>query len=170
MSTETHPKRNPSQYSLRATLVLMVASMVWIWIFKEMRPLEIAILAGFALAAGLVGHVVYSFWLPWRVSVLATVLLIYNLCLGTQFLLQSASRPPWRETLTILWDVLIFPAEMLTHTTAARDVAFMLLTVAATLIFSAAHSIRPCLPTAIVTALGVAIWYGVSLMIMAAAG
>jgi hypothetical protein len=46
----------------------------------------------------------------------------------------------------------------------------MLLTVAATLIFSAAHSIRPCLPTAIVTALGVAIWYGVSLMIMAAAG
>jgi hypothetical protein len=57
-----------------------------------------------------------------------------------------------------------------TRARAPRDILLTLAIVLGTLIFTAAHSIRPSLPSAMITALGIAMWYGASMMIMASAG
>jgi hypothetical protein len=166
MSAETNVKTSKTQFSLRASLVLTAASAFWVWIFREMSPVEMAVVGGVAITAGLVGHVVYTFWLPWRVTVIATVLLLYNAILGAQLLLQSGSGDPWFARLAVLFEIAVMPVEMMRHVTSPRDIAFSLAIVLGTLILTAAHSIRPNLPSAIITALGIAIWYGSSIMIM----
>jgi hypothetical protein len=168
--TFTDMNKSKTQFSLRATATLTAAIAVWVAIFREMPPTELAILTGIAVAAGLAGHVVYARWLPWRVTVIATVLLIYNGLLGTQLLLQTGSGEPWFRRLAFLFELLVFPAEMAIRARAPRDILLMIAIVLGTLIFTAAHSIRPSLPSAIITALGIAIWYGAAMMIMASAG
>lgn len=163
-------EKSKTQFSLRATVVLTAASAVWVAIFREMPPTELAIVTGIAVAAGIAGHVVYVRWLPWRVTVIATVLLIYNTLLGAQLLLHSGSGEPWFRRLDFLFELLLLPAEMAIRARAPRDILLMLAIVLGTLIFTAAHSIRPSLPTATITALGIAIWYGGAMMIMASAG
>ena len=158
------------QFSLRATFMLTAVSAVWVWIFREITPVEMAVIAGIAVTAGLVGHIVYTYWLPWRVTVIATVLLLYNALLGVLSLLESSSGPPSLARLEVLFAVVVWPLEMMRYATAPRDIMFWLVMVLATLIFTPAHAIRPCLPSAIITALGIAIWYGVSIMMMAYGG
>lgn len=51
--------KRKTQFSLRATVVLTAAIAVWVSIFRDMTPAEMAIFVGIALTAGLVGHVVY---------------------------------------------------------------------------------------------------------------
>ena len=129
-----------------------------------------AVLAGVALTSGIVGHVVYTFWLPWRVTVIATVLLLYNAMLGALALLQSGSGVPWFNRLAVLFDVVVLPAEMTAHANSPRDILFSVAIVLGTLLFTPAHSIRPSLPSALITALGIGIWYGSSIMMMAYGG
>lgn len=170
MSAVAGMKKSKTQFSLRATAVLTAATAVWIWIFREAPAFDLAIIAGAASTAGLAGHVVYARWLPSRVTVMATVLLLYNALLGAQLLLQSGSGTPWFERLAFLLDILVLPVQMMSHATGTRDILFLATLVLGTLTFTPAHSIRPCLPSAIITAMGIAIWYGGSLLIMAYAG
>jgi hypothetical protein len=153
-----------TQFSLRASVVLTAAVGFWVWIFREMSPVEIAVFGGVALTAGVVGHIVYTKWLPWRVTVIATVLLLYNSLLGVQLLL-SGSGEPW-----LLVETVVLPFEMMWHAKSPRDILFVSLIVLGTLTLTPAHCIRPSLPTAIVSALGIAIWYVSSIMIMIYAG
>lgn len=166
MNSDTDVNQSKTQFSLRVSVVLTAASAFWLWIFREMSPVEIVVFAGIALTAGLVGHVVYAFWLPSRVTVIGTVLLLYNAILGAQLLLQSGSAGPWFARLAVLFEIVVLPAELMRNATSPRDIVFSLAMVVGTLIFTAAHSIRPSLPTAIITAMGIAIWYGSSIMSM----
>lgn len=59
-------EKSKTQFSLRAIAVLTAASAVWVAIFRDMPPTELAIVIGIAIAAGIAGHVVYARWLPWR--------------------------------------------------------------------------------------------------------
>jgi hypothetical protein len=159
--------RIKTQFSLRAVVALTVASAVWVWLFREAKPVEIAIFSGVALTAGLVGHVVYRYCVPWRVTVVATVLLLYNAVLLALEVLHDGSNP-----LELLLQVAVGPAEMLMHVNWHwhRDTVFMLAMVLGTLLFTPAHSIRPSLPTAIITALGLGFWYTTSILMMIYAG
>ena len=109
MSAQTDVNRSKTQFSLRALVVLTAAVALWFWIFREM-PLEgIAVFAGVALTAGIAGHVVYAKWLPWRGTVMTTVLLLYNAILGVQLLLSDHGGP-W-----FLIEIVVFPLEMMRH-------------------------------------------------------
>ena len=170
MIAAPHTTKRTTQFSLRAIAVLTAASAVWIWIVQEMPAAEMAVFAGVALVSGIVGHLVYVYCLRSRVTVMVTVLLLYNLVLGAQLLVQSGHGTPWFERLAFLSDVLFEPLRMMSHVTAPRDILLLLRYTVGTLVFTAAHSIRPSLPAAIITALGIAIWYGCSVLIMANAG
>lgn len=170
MKDATSTNKSKRQFSLRAAFMLTSASAVWVWIFKETTPLEMAVLGGIAIAAGLVGHVVYTKLLPWRVTVIAIVILIYNSLLGALLLLTSGAGNQSPSLLKFLFDFLVLPLEMMRHATSPRDIVFWLVVGLGTLVFTAAHSLRPCPPSAMITAMGIAIWYGVSIMIMANSG
>jgi hypothetical protein len=159
--------RIKTQFSLRAVVALTVASAVWVWLFSEAKPVEIAVFSGVALTAGIVGHVVYRYCLPWRVTVVAMVLLLYNAVLLALEVLHDGSNP-----LELLLQVAVGPAEMLMHVKWHwhRHTVFKLAMVLGTLLFTPAHSIRPSLPTAIITALGVGFWYGSSILMLTYAG
>ncbi len=170
MSVVTAMNKSKRQFSLRATFILIAVSAVWVWIFREMTPFEMAVVAGIAVTAGLLGHIVYTYLLSSRVTVIATVLLVYNALLGAQLLLEPGSGTPTIRRLAFLFDILVLPLEMMKYATAPRDIMFWLVMVLGTLIFTPAHAIRPSLPSAIITGLGIAIWYGVSIMMMAYGG
>ncbi len=170
LQTEHRLHKEKAQFSLRAMIVLTASFAVWVWIFREIKPGEMAVLTGIVLMAGIVAHVVYAFWLPWRVTVIATVLLLYNVMIGALTLLQSGSSMSWFQHLEFLYDVVVHPAKMMMYTHSPRDLVFSLAIVLGTVFFTPAHAIRPSLPTAIITALGIAIWYGSSIMMMAYGG
>jgi hypothetical protein len=72
--------------------------------------------------------------------------------------------------LAFLFEIVISPLELMSYETSPRDIIFWLVVVLGTVMFTPAHAIRPSLPSAIITALGIAIWYGVSIMMMAYGG
>jgi hypothetical protein len=155
--------RTKTQFSIRAIAAFTVASAVWVWLFREAKPVEIAIFSGVAMTAGILGHVVYRYWLPWRVTAIVTVLLLYNAVLFVPALLHDGS-----NSFRFLFQVAFGPAEMIMHMNWHwhRDTVFMLAMVLGTLLFTPAHSIRPSLPTAIITALGLGFWYASSILML----
>lgn len=162
--------KSKAQFSIRATAVLTAATAVWLWIFRQARPVDMAVLASAALIAGLAGHLVYARWIPRRATVMTTVFLLYNAMLGTQLLLQSGGGSRWFERLAFLGDILVLPIMAIRQAAGPHDMLFLASVVLGTLIFTPAHSIRPCLPSALITSLGIAIWYGGSILMVAYAG
>ena len=156
----TGMNNSKSQFSLRATVVLTAAVAFWLWFLRQTSPLggqpgEITVYTGLALTAGIVGHVVYTFWLPWRVTVIVTSFLLYAVAL----VLFVA----WDQHLDVtdsLWFLFItlVPPRVLIDFHSWNWIS-MLICLLTTLILAPAHSIRPSLPSAIITALGIAAWY-----------
>lgn len=157
--------RSKTQFSLRAVTVLTVASALWVWLFREARPVEITTFSSIAVTAGIVGHIVYRYWLPWRVTVVATVLLLYNALLLALLLFGGEPHP-----LKFLFTVAVQPAEMTMEYLKwhfwTRGTLVNLFIVLGTLLFTPAHLLRPSLPTAIVTALGIGFWYASSILML----
>lgn len=145
-----------TQFSVRSIAALTAAIAVWFWIFRKTKPLEIAVFSGAAVSAGIVGQFVYSFWLPRRVTVLATTLLVYNFGLLAFMLLGPSSGVSIAEAMSLLIGFLIQPAGYILRSGATPE-TFAL--VVATAIFAPAHSLRPSFPSALITAFGVGIWY-----------
>lgn len=158
--------RMNTQFSLRAVAVLTLASAVWVWLFREARPAEIATFSGVAVTAGIVGHVVYEYLFAWRVSVILTVLLLYNGLLLALVLLYGREPNP----LELLFQVAVEPVDMLMHVKWHRDTVFLVVMLLGTLLFTPAHWVRPSLPTAIITALGIGFWYASSILMLTYAG
>lgn len=159
-----------NKFSIRAIIVLTAAFAVWVWIFGDLPPIYLAVFTGIAVAAGIVAHFLYSFWLPWRVTVMAAVLLIYNSILVALIVLQSNSSNPISDCFELLVDVVISPVEMLIRAKTLRQNLFCLAILFGTLFFTPAHSLRPSFPSALVTALGIGIWYAAGLLMLMYAG
>ena len=162
-----------TQFSLSATLVVTAAFSVWFWFLAQLPgsqepgelALAIAVFTGVALAAGVAGHVVYSLWLPWRVTVIVTSLLLFNVVF---FLLNIfAGSLDLADASALLFEILLLPARELV---AMNWISMSLKCLLPTLILTPAHSIRPSIPSAIITALGVVAWYVTGLSIVSSAG
>ena len=106
---ETHNTK--TQFSLRVTIVLTAAIAGWVWILRESTPAEMAVFTGAALTAGFVGHLVYSLLLPWRITVIVTVLSLYNAILVALMLLRASL--PLVDCLESLIDVVVEPVQPL---------------------------------------------------------
>ena len=159
-----------TQFSIRAMIALTAAIALWLWIFREATPFELGIFSGIAFVAGLVAHLFYTFWLPSRITAIATVLLIYNAILVVLALWGSNSNTPVADCLEFLIDILAQPVEMLMHLSTPRQTMFTLAIVLGTILPTPAHSIRPSLPSAFITALGIGIWYAAGMLFLIYAG
>ena len=159
-----------SQFSLRATIVLTAAIALWLAIFREASPVELAIFSTVTLAAGVIAHLVHAYWLPWRFTVIVVVLLIYNTALAVLMLVELGGAFPLLLLLETVIQIISQPAKMAVRASGMRDILFTLGYVLGTLCFTPAHVIRPGFPTAIITAIGIGIWYTAGILIMIYAG
>jgi len=142
-------------------LLLAAAMAAWCWLFREVTLLEQTVLGSVCVVAGLIGHLVYARWWSYRTTVFVVVLLIYT---DTLFLLSLPVGGP-REAFELSTAVFVEPALLLLRGNP-HGVPFLL----GTLIFAPANIIRPSLPTAVVTALGLGMWCMAGLLLMAHAG
>ena len=163
-----HPmgESSRSQFSICGILILTAAIAAWFWIFSELQLVELAVFTGIAVTSGILAHFLYSFWLPSRVTVFATVLLIYSSILVALVLLESNSSISLSSCRELLVDVLMQPIEMLTHAKTTRQIRFGSVVFFSTLFFSLAHSLRPSFPSALITAFGIGIGYAVGILML----
>lgn len=169
-SLPSAPDAPKHQFGLRAAIVLTAAIAIWFGLFQDASLTELAIFSGAALVAGVAGHMVYTLWLPWRITVVAMVLLIYNLILFSMLLESVGLGTELFSHLDFLVDVVVLPAEMAMHFQQTSDILWMSALMSVTTIFTLAHTVRPSLPTAIITAFGVGAWYATGILIMSHAG
>ncbi|MEO1528932.1 MAG: hypothetical protein AAFX06_26220 [Planctomycetota bacterium] len=151
-------------FSLRSLVVLTAAAAFWLWLFRDVTLDDITILSGIVLVAGCLGHFAHVL-LPWRPIVPLVVLLTYNVV----FLLASfsGSRLTAAAQLEVLWGVLVLPAEVLVHTWNVRGITFCCTIIAVTVLLAPAHLFRTGFPAAMLTAIGIGIWYSTGLMLLA---
>lgn len=135
-----------SQFSLRGMLVLMAACTIWLWLLLDLRqnPLGFAVLALITLAVGVVGHFLYTYVLPWRGTVLVSAIVLPLQILGVLSVSLLAT----------------LPVEFFARQSWPDRIKYTLPFLVSIVILGAAHPIKPSLPTAIITALGVSLWYG----------
>ena len=155
------------QFSLLSTVTLTTAVAFWCWLFNDLPAFELALFSGTTLIAGLIGHFTHEFVLRSRITVLATALLLYNVSL---LILGSLSSMSLGDSLEMLKDLIVEPAMLVQRTNGILGRLFSLSIVAGTVLLTPAHSIRPCLPTAIMTAMGPGIWYSAGLLCLMHAG
>jgi hypothetical protein len=96
--------------------------------------------------------------------------LLYNAGLLFVAKLDTGSFIPSFDDLQILFDAVIQPAALIAHARQLNEVLFCVVIVLGVLSFTPAHLVRPSLPSAIVSALGLGIWYGSFVMMMSRAG
>lgn len=141
-----------------STLTVLSGSIAQVGILITEGDLAYGLLGG-VLAAGAFAHFIYLKVWNSRITVPFTVLLAINL-----FILSLIWR--YRGKMRLLVDIpLSFPSQI--RFDAGRDDFMLMVTcLVVTLCMMVAHSIRPNFRTALITALGFGIWYGVSLMVM----
>lgn len=164
----TEASRN--QFSLLGMVILTLAVAVWLWIFRENTVQELATFSAIAFAAGLISHLVYTYCLPWRITGVLCVLLLYNGALIGIQLINSGGNIKLSESTEFIIQILRQPAEMAFWVRTTNDILMLTVIMLATVLFTPAHAIRQELPTALVTAMGIGIWYAVGILILSHAG
>lgn len=148
--------RLPSQFSLRSMLVLMVACAIWLWLLSDLRqdPFEFAVFALITFVVGVVGHLVHTYLLSWRGTVLVSAIVLPLLILGALTGSHLAT----------------LPVEFFMRQSWPDRIKYAIPFLVSIVALGAAHPIKPSLPTAIITALGVSLWYGLAILIAMNAG
>ena len=137
-------------------LVLMAACAIWLWLLLDLRHdrLGFAVFALITLFVGVGGHLLYTCVFPWRGTVLVSAIVLPLLILG-------ALSGSFLATL---------PVELSMRQSWPDWMKYTLPFLVSIVILGAAHPIKPSLLTAIITALGVSLWYGLALLIAINAG
>lgn len=162
----TRPKlnRKARPLSLRSLFALTAVFALWLCLLSEFRrePSAIMIIWSFAIFAGIAAHALYIYVLPWRGTVLTSLLVLPALLfLGSGLLLGS--------TEIMLW-ILVEPVAFLAHESWSELLFFTIPYIACAASLAAAHPIKPSLTNAIISAMGISIWYGMAILIAASAG
>jgi hypothetical protein len=159
-------KRNlkGSPISLRSLFALTAVFALWLFLLSDFRrePLAIVLIWALAIAAGIAAHVLYIYVLPWRGTVLISLLVLPALLFVSSGLLFGA-----REEM--LW-ILGTPIGFIAHESWSELLFFTIPYITCAAALATAHPIKPSLTNAIITAMGISIWYGMALLIAASAG
>jgi hypothetical protein len=161
-------EKNKTQFGIGEVALLTAGVAVWIWFLMQLPepvPVQaIVVFSSIALAAGFFGHVAYVYLLTWRGTVVVGAFLIYCVV----FLIMAAAESiDFSESLSLLLEALVSPARELY---VMSWISMSLKCLLPTLLLAPAHPIRPSLPTAIMTSLGVAAWFVTGLVILGSAG
>jgi FtsH-binding integral membrane protein len=171
MSKTTEPdaaNQNPNHaarlFSLRDLFVLTAVFGLWLFMFSELRsdPMALAVLGSIAIGAGVVSHLLYAYVFRWRGTALVSLLVLPALSLiavGAYFGVAG----------DMLW-LLTLPAAFTARESWSERFAIMMPYLACAAIGGVAHPIKPSLTNAIISALGISIWYGLALLMAANAG
>ncbi len=156
--------RGHRQVSLRGLLVLTAMWAYWIWLMSDFRHelVALALLATITIAAGTGAHLLYIYVLPWRGTVVVTLLVLPAMIFSVLAVLLGAG-----DGVVTFFTT---PIDFFMHQGWSDRVKFTIPVFASALILAVAHPIKPSWITAIMTAMGISLWYGVALLILANAG
>ena len=156
--------RRGSQFSLRGMLSLTAAFALWLVMLPDLRsePIAIAIFWVLAIVAGVCGHLMYTHLIPWRGTVVTGLLVLSVTLFAAVATLFGAGDG--------VIDVLALPIDLFVHQRWSDRIGFTIPVFVCILVLAAAHPIRPGLVNAIITAIGISLWYGFAILIAANAG
>ena len=137
----TRPKlnRKTRPLSIRSLFALTAVFALWLYLLSEFRrePSAIMIIWSFTIFAGIAAHALYIYVLPWRGTVLTSLLVLPALLfLGYGWLLGSAEIMVW---------ILVAPVAFLAHESWSELLFFTIPYIACAASLAAAHPIKPCL-------------------------
>ena len=159
-------KRNlkGSPISLRSLFALTAVFALWLYLLSDFRrePIAIVVIWTLAIASGVAAHVLYTYVLPWRGTVLISLLVLPAVLFVSSGMLFGA-----REEM--LW-ILGRPVGYIARESWSELLFFTIPYITCAAALAAAHPIKPSLINAIITAMGISIWYGMALLIAASAG
>lgn len=146
-------------------VLLSAIGLVWAAYFLQGMPIiGTIIFASIAVALGLAGHLLYRKWLSSRLTVVGVVLLFFN-----GIILVASFKSPWGVFRTFA-EINLMPLELTTYVVSGRDLFFATTCFGLTILMTPAHMIQPRWQTAILSALGISMWYGTTLLLMMHAG
>ena len=159
----------PHQGSGRfGVILLVVAWAYWAWLLSDMwrKPVgdlvALLVFASVTLTAGVCGHLLYRYVLRWRGTVLLSLLFGPLPVLGLLVLLFGSAGG--------MFEILTLPIEFVVRQNWTHRVKFSLPVFFSIVVLSIAHPLKPCLANAIITAIGISLWYGLAILISASAG
>lgn len=145
-------------------LSLTAAYALWLVVLSDFRhePDGVLVFWSIATVAGICAHLVYLYWLPWRGTV---ALGLIALSVAAFIVLATFAGADDGGL-----DVLALPIELLVNQSGAKRIGFAIFALSACGTLTAAHPVQPSVVTAIMTALGISIWYGIAILFIANAG
>lgn len=149
-------------------LLLAIAWVYWWWLLSDLwrKPvgdlLALLVFASVTLAAGACGHLLYCNVLRWRGTVFISLLLGPLLVFGVLGLLFGSVEG--------MFEILAFPIEFVAHQNWTDRITFSVPIFLSIVILSIAHPLKPNLPNAIITSIGISLWYGLAILMAASAG
>ncbi len=183
MMNESNPYCSPAETSVapvheltvtqaksgrRRIMRLAIAWGWWGWLLSDMWRDPIGDLSAFliftagTLTAGVCGHLLYCYVLRWRGIVLLSLLLAPLPVLGLLgFLFGSVAG---------MLELLALPIEFVAHQTWTHRITFSLPVFSSIVLLAIAHPLKPGLSNAIITAIGISLWYGIAFLVGANAG
>jgi len=171
MSKTTEPNainensiRESRQFSLRGLFVLTAVCGFWLFMLSELRsePMAIAVLWSIAIGSGVAAHLLFSYVFRWRGTVLVSLLILPALSFIAVGLYFGVAND-------IIF-LLTLPAEFISNQSWPEPLFSTIPYIASAVVLAAAHLIKPSLTNAIVSAMGISIWYALALLIAANAG
>lgn len=156
--------RGNSQVSFRGLFALTSSFALWIFLLADFRrePMAVVVFWSLATVTGVAGHLIHSYLLPWRGTVVIW-LLVFPLVIFTGLSMLFASGEA-------VLDVLLLPIDLFRHQTWNDRLRSTIPMFVCVLGLVVAHPVKPSLVTAIVSAIGVSLWYGMAILIAANAG
>ena len=122
----------------------------------------LALLAGMTLAAGTGAHLLYVYVLPWRGTVVVSLLVLPTLIFGAFAVLLGAGDGVFLFLTT--------PIKFFAYQDWSDRIRFTIPVFAGALFLTLAHPIKPSWITANITAIGISLWYGITMLILDNAG
>jgi hypothetical protein len=156
--------RGGTQFGLRGMFVLTTASAYWIWLLSDLRnqPVFFAIFAAITIVFGIGGHIVYTYLITWRGTVVVGLLVLPAVIFCGLCALFGAGSDGFV--------ILAIPIHFFLQQDGPYNIWHSLLYLMSVMILTAAHPIKPCLLTAIISAMGISVWYGMACLIASEAG
>lgn len=159
----------PHQGSGRfGVMLLAIAWAYWGWLLSDLwrKPvgdlLALLVCASVTLTAGVCGHLLYRYVFRWRGIVLLSLLLGPLPILGLLGLLFGSVGGTF--------EILALPIHFVAHQNWTHRITLSLPVFFSIVVLSMAHPLNPSLPNAIITAIGISLWYGLAILIGASGG
>jgi len=157
------------QYRLLTALLLTAVSAYWLWMLRDLGPTVVSVLAALTLTAAILGHLIFTYLLPSRLTVLVTNI-VFSTAILVALALLEGSGSGIGEIPMIIFMLHKAPVDFLLHTRDVVETLSAVLMIASPILLALAHSLRPSWPAALIAAAGTSLWYGIALLIVQGAG